>query len=305
MSRIANDILEDASLHLVEPVVDTTIALAVSSGAQTVVPGSMKGIYSGAKLLIARGGANEEVVTASSITATDFTATFANSHTAGVAVNGATFSSGQTTHPLFTQTEMLGYLEDAQSDFLTKVRPVYNTDTKAITNGVRYYTQPANAIRLESIAIVSGDKPQLKNVSQSELDMEDPNWMSAITPSPLPTRWFQDQIENARYGFKSLPQVGDTAELWFSEKETATLDLDTTLLLPDVFTHYLKYRVLEMAWSKDGEQRDPDRADYCNRRYRMGLFVGRKFLEGVVVEPPHRQISVGRPGPMAIPAGVG
>ena len=305
MSRIANDILEDVSLHLIETVVDTSIALAVSSGSQTVIPGSMKGIYAGANLIIARGGANEEVVTVASITSADFTATFANSHTAGVAVNGATFSSGQTNHPLFTQAEMLGYLEDAQNDFLMNVRPVYNTDTKAISNGVRYYTQPAKAIRLESIAISGGSKKQLHNVSQSELDMEDPSWMSSVSPSPLPTKWFQDQINNERYGFKSLPQVNETAELWFSEKETVSLVLNTTLLLPDVFTHYLKYRVLEMAWSKDGEQRDPQRAEYCNRRYRMGLFVGKKFLEGIVVEPAHRQRSIGRPAPMAIPAGVG
>lgn len=299
MSRIANDILEDVAFHLIEPVVDTTVALAISSGSQVVTPDSVKGIYVGAKLLIARAGVNEEVATVTAVTATTFTAIFANSHTAGVAVNGATFPSGQTDHPLFTQAEMLAYLEDVQNDFLLKIQPVYNTADVTIIGTTRDYAQPAATIRMERISIAG---KQLFNTTQSDLDLNDPNWPSVTSP-PVPTDWYQDMIETAKFGVFPLPQVGETAEVWFSEKETATLDLDTTLLVPDVFTHYLKYGTLERAWSKDGEQRDPQRAEYCNRRYRLGLFVAKKFMEGSKVEPPHRDVSIARPAPMAVPAG--
>lgn len=63
----------------------TTIAAAVSAGAQTVTPGSMLGVYAGTALVVDEGEDRETVVV-SAVGATTFTATFANSHAAGVAV---------------------------------------------------------------------------------------------------------------------------------------------------------------------------------------------------------------------------
>lgn len=63
----------------------TSIALAVSSGSQTVTPGTMTGIYAGTKLVIDTG-TDQETVAVASVTATTFTATFAKSHAAGVLV---------------------------------------------------------------------------------------------------------------------------------------------------------------------------------------------------------------------------
>lgn len=58
----------------------TTIAAAVGAGAQTVTPASMAGIAAGAILTI-DVGAKQEQVAVTSVTATTFTATFAQAHT--------------------------------------------------------------------------------------------------------------------------------------------------------------------------------------------------------------------------------
>jgi hypothetical protein len=63
----------------------TTIAGAVAAGVQTVTPAAMYGIYPGTTLAIDTGTARELVVV-SAVTATTFTAPFAQTHAAGVAV---------------------------------------------------------------------------------------------------------------------------------------------------------------------------------------------------------------------------
>ncbi len=278
MALIANDILQDVSLALVEPVVSTTVNEAPTAGAdRTLTPAAgMKGIYVGANLIYGTG-ATEEIITVKTVAASSFTADLVNTHAASETLKGATFPSGQTDHPLFTQNEMLAYLGAVQNQYLLKVRPIYNTATKALSVGTRNYTQPTTTIRLERISIA--DKPLL-NTSMSDLDLLQPGWPAETAP-PVPTDWFQDKIDNEKYGFFPMPQVGETATLWFSEKVATALVLNTTLLLPDAFAHFLKYGVLSRAWSKDGEQRDPMRAEYCDRRFQFGVMLGQKFIQGI------------------------
>ncbi len=64
----------------------TTVAGAVAAGVQTVTPGTMFGIYAGTILDIDRLTPVAERIVVSSVTATTFTATFANAHSAGFTV---------------------------------------------------------------------------------------------------------------------------------------------------------------------------------------------------------------------------
>ena len=148
---IANDVLDWVSRTLIEPVVKTTLGTAVVPGAATVTPGSMAGIYTGAMLLVG-SGASLEVITVGATTATTFTTTFANSHAGTDALFGATFPSGETPMFLYTQAEMLSYLVAAQQDFLLRTRLIVTVSLLPYTQSVRFYTQPAQTIRLERIA---------------------------------------------------------------------------------------------------------------------------------------------------------
>jgi Phage gp6-like head-tail connector protein len=63
----------------------TTIALAISAGAQTVTPGSMAGIAVGTALRV-DAGTSQEIIVVTAVTSTTFTATFGLTHAAGAAV---------------------------------------------------------------------------------------------------------------------------------------------------------------------------------------------------------------------------
>lgn len=278
--------LLDVSYSLVEDVVNTQVnpnGADLIPGTQAVAPGSMLAIYPGAQLVV--GGTTPEVITVISIGPTTFTATFANAHTKTDPLYGATFPSGQNeTIPLWTQAEMLSYLAGAQNSFLLNVRPIYTTAQQAMTVGKFIYPAPADAIRMERISIIdtSPTPPtayELWNDTQNSLDWQAPDWQEDTT-QPTPTFWVQDKVGNQNFGVAPPPQVGCTATIYYAQRG-GNLSWLTPYLIPDCLVFALKWRVLALALSKDGEMRDTQRAQFAQRWFEMVCDMTRKFIWGV------------------------
>lgn len=297
---IANDILTWCSQTLIEPNVNTTLGTTVTPGSNTVTPGSMTAIYVGAQLIV-DVGASQEVITVTAVnnaaetsTPVSFTAVFANSHSGSAQLVGATFPSGQPPMFLFTQAEMVSYLLNAQQDYLLRVRLLITVTTMAYSQSVRFYTQPATTIRLERIARQTGNDSvtseptylDLFNTSASDLDMIVQNW---TLDTGDPTNWFQDSLNQSMFGVYPLPMPGGEFEIWFSDSGATSLAINSTLSVPDIFTPALKYKVLQMAFSKDGEQRDAQRAKFCEEMYKMWVMMGVKFIRGVMASMEENQ----------------
>lgn len=287
--RTALDILQQVAAVLVSQQVVTTIAEAVASGVQTVTPGSMAGIYVGARLVIDYQGAAAEQVAVTAITATTFTANFANAHAAGVSVQAPTFPEGYPDGQLFAQApEMLQYVADAQNEFLLATRPVFAQAEVAVTGGLQFAAAPADAIRIERVTRVNADGgvDALWNVSEPEMDMGDPYWN---TGQGTPAMWFQDgtrqsaSIGAARIGLAPISQADDAVIAYYSQRGATSLTLLTPLLVPDVAAHYIKYGVLARCFGKDGEQKDPFRESYCRKRFEFGCFLLGSFMNVVEV----------------------
>ena len=186
------NILEDVALALVEPIVNTNLGtkVTIQNVSSTVTPGSMVGIYIGAVLLVGLNG-DQEQVTVTAVTATTFTAVFEFPHAATDPVVGSTFPSGQTDHPLFTQDEIFGYLADVQNDFLLKTRCIFGVTGTfleppniPLSNGVRYYSQPPQAVRLERLA---GSRPSGFQVVASVVVDED--FATQPNQDPITGNW--------------------------------------------------------------------------------------------------------------------
>lgn len=292
MSITYQQLLAYISFALIEETMLFPIGANIAAGVQTVaIPIPFTGdAYPGAQITIQ--GANPELITVISATQTSFTANFAFSHLSTDIVFGSTFPSEQPDAPLFTQQEMIQYIDEVQNDFLLKVRPLYTVSTVPVNTNQRFYAQPPNCIRLERVAInpnpnsYTGTTMDLYETSQASLDMSDPTWLGEFE---TPAQWFRDQIDTAQYGYRPLPSANLAAELWYSysgEYLQTQSNLLTTLLVPDIFYHAIKYGVLARAWSKDGEVRDPDRAQYCQKRYDMVVMLAIKFMTSAGIEMP-------------------
>jgi hypothetical protein len=253
-----------------------------------------------------------------------------------------TFPSG-----LFTQQEILTYIDEVQLDFLTKIRPVYKRAGVVWTPNVQIYTQPDDCLWLERI---ENGGVSLRNTSQANLDLYSSGW-AYEDPTPNPLSWYQDQTAVNQYGVRPAPlpfstvivsannaspilmqtqdphglttgmEVSNTGclgntgangvyvvqvlsldqalllgsvgngvyvansgvmslstQLWYSQKIAVPSTMSTPLLVPFVFSQYVKWGVLSRAWAKDSEQRNPQNAKFCELRYNFGILLASRFL---------------------------
>lgn len=359
MAMIANDVLNAVCYRaLIEPVVNTTLGTAVvSPGDAIITPPTIANIYDGSLLIVGSGG-TQEVVTAFNVTGTTFEAGFIFEHATTDPLYAATFPTGQPADVLFTQAEMLSYLSDALLDFTLKTWPVYNIVTSQFNTGVRAYSAPADAIRIERIShqnsprinttlgtsvtaspvaqtvtpgsmagivkgtsllvgvagsreiIVAGNTTattfqaiftqahsssdplvdsatqiyRLWDVSVSDLDFNDPNWQSA---SGRPRMYYEDELNVGQFAIYPNPAAIFPSNIWYSQRPPVALTLTSTLLIPDPLVYIPYYGMLARIFRKDGEMRDPQREQYCQRRYDVGVEIVTRFLEGMgVMEMP-------------------
>lgn len=279
-----NDLLSECELALPESPVATALSAAVATGSQTVQVGSIAGMYVGAQLIVGSGASQEIVaLTALDPVAVTLTAVFAQTHNSGESVQGATFWAGQTANPLFTQTEMLAYLAETENDFLLRTRCLYFVGQMNVQVGVASYSQPADCIRLERIALGTID-PTLGFLGQDLYDEEQYtlDYMSDTSLNRTEA-WYQDKLGNSMFGLgPAPPQVGGTLELIYSQKDTQALTLTSNLLVPDVMAYLVKWGVVARMFSKDGEIRDSTRAEYAQKRYQRGTMYVRRIMEGLL-----------------------
>lgn len=274
---IVNDILTDVSYALVEPPVSTAVpAGGIAAGAQTVPVWDLA-MYVGAQVLVGVLGGDLEVVTiTAAVVGTSFTAVFANAHAAGEPIVGATFPVQQSTDPFFTQEEMLGYVAQAVSDFLPDCPLVMAIATVVMPPTAQ--TAPLPADSMWPVRVANNQYP-LRETSQSNLDSMNYRW-STQAPS-VPQSYFRDKTGLGNVGVTPRQNNTVNLEVIYAQRGAQTMGLADGFIIPDCFLIYIKMRVLEFAYSKDGEQRSPGLAKYYAGRYAMGVKICNMFLAAI------------------------
>lgn len=374
------DLMAEIGLHLLEPLTLQTLASPVNAGSAVTItldPSSPRTfpyapqfpttyLYPGAQVVLGWHGDDAEAVTVIEVlNGTQFIANVVNSHVAGETLFGATFPTQQPTDPIFTQDEVIGYIAQAQNEFLAKVPLIFGFFPNNLVNlGQTYQTVPGTAIELERVAVqstpvafdiasisrsantvtcvlsttanadswtpqlailvqgvtdnsfnsannatftlatVSADgltltwsqtvadasssggqvlrpvQTRLYESSQEQIAMKDPWWFSQ--GGQPPTNWYQDRTGVYGYGLAPPPQGNYYMELLCSTRASETLGLLDYFAIPDIFLIYPKYKVLQWCWEKDGVQRSPSLARFCQGRFDFGVMLADRFLRSVV-----------------------
>lgn len=171
----------EIGLALVEPFTSQTLAAPLAPGAivtvtlnastSTTFPASplpaTDCLYPGALVVVGWHSANAEVVEVQSVTSdSTFMATLVNAHIAGEIVFSATFPTQVPTDPIFTQDEIIGYIAQAQNEFLTKVPMIFEFfENNLIELGQTYQTVPDTAIEMERVAVQSNPPWTMFNIA--------------------------------------------------------------------------------------------------------------------------------------------
>ena len=315
-SLVANDILTDVSFTLFEPCVNQQVPVGGIAPGAAVVAVWDDSIYVGAQLvvgLLVVFPGNMEVVTVTAIVpGVSFTATFANAHVAGEPIAGATFPVQNTAgDPFFTQAEMLDYVSNAVNDFLLRVPLAYQIDdTIEVQPAQPTAALPADCMQPVRIAPFYMDDSggggggfgdggfgdggfgdgggasvtvfayPLRETSQSNLDGVNYRWSQEA--ASLPYTFYRDKIGLQRFGIWPRANNVTPVEIIYKQRQAETMGLADGFLVPDPFTIYIMARVLEFAYSKDGEQRAPGMAKFWGGRYEAGVKISSMFLEAAM-----------------------
>ena len=274
---VANDILSDVSYALIQNPVNTVVPTGgILTGSQTVLVWD-DSMYVGAMILVG-AGTDLEVVTITAVNPqVSFTATFASAHIAGEPVTGATFPVRQPTDYFFTQAEMLQYLSTAVNDFLLACPLVYNVADATVAPTAQNAALPADCMVPMRIAVA--DYP-LRETSQARLDGYNYRWQEEA-PSQAYC-YFRDKMPQQNFGIWPRANNTTVAEIVYQQRGPQVMGLADGFLIPDPFLIYVKYHVLEFAYSKDGEQRNPGLAQFYSGRYEMGVKVSNMFLAAIM-----------------------
>jgi hypothetical protein len=276
---IANDILTDCSYALIEPPVNTVVpGGGIAAGAQTVNVFDLA-MYVGAQILVGVLGGDLEVVTITAVVVgASFSAVFVNTHVAGEPIVGATFPVQQSSDPFFTQNEMLSYLSNAVNDFLSSCPLAIAVSTAvAVAPTAQNAALPADCQKPTRVGAYG---VPLRETSQANLDSMDFRWNQKAASGPY--CYFRDKTGLQQLGI--FPRANNTTplEIVYEQRGAQNVALADGFILPDPFMVYVKYRVLEYAYSKDGEQRNPGLAKYYSGRYTAGVKISQMILEAVL-----------------------
>ena len=179
-TRLVADLLAEISFHLIEPITVQTLTASLNSGSAVTVtldPTSSLTfpaaplppttyLYPGAQIILGWQAASAEVITVIAVVSeTEFTANLLNNHLAGETLFGVTFPTQQPTDPIFTQSEMLGYVAQAQNEFLTKTPLIFEIfPSNLIEIGQSYQTLPTTTIELERVSVQSNPTTTAFNI---------------------------------------------------------------------------------------------------------------------------------------------
>jgi hypothetical protein len=288
-SLIVENILEDASYALVEPIVNTAVpAGGIPVGVQTVAVYDPS-MYVGAQILVGvLGGDLEVVVISAVVVGTSFTATFTNVHIAGEPIVGATFPVQNTAgDPFFTQQEMLTNLSTAVNDLLVKVPLVYAIGSLTMPPSQPFTALPSDCqFPVRVVPDYGGTYGNgLRETSQSWLDSTDYRW--DIQAASEPQVFYRDKIGLQNVGIWPVANNSTPLQVVYAQSSAKLLGLADGFLVPDPFLVTVKCRVLEICYSKDGEQRSPALAKYYAQRFEMGCKIAQMIMQ--VIEDTSQQ----------------
>lgn len=189
----------------------------------------------------------------------------------GAGDGGATWPSG-----MWTQAEVVGYLNQRQNRLLAAIGLLWKVAETAITTGQADQDAPVDWIATIFVAYKSaaGVYTELPKLSQLELDLILPTWPSATATTPK--GYYEAEGNETLTTFVApIPTaVGSALERYYVFLGTALTALGVNFTAPDEFVPTIKYGVLADMFAKVGQAQNLELAQACEQRWTEGVELG-------------------------------
>lgn len=187
-----------------------------------------------------------------------------------------TFPSG-----LWTQTEMIQYINYAERDFLrrTGILKVDTTVPVAPGNAI-IFSKPTGVMDIERISF---NGKRLRRVTTWDLEREDPAWRSH--PNGSPGQYHEDHLPVNQFELDNVPAAGGSYRLFCDllPTEHTGVNLLENIAVNDCWEPYIRWEVISLALIKDGDGQDVQRSNYAHQRYLLGVALAKRFVMGTAL----------------------
>jgi hypothetical protein len=207
----------------------------------------------------------------------------------------ALLENGRLTLGVCTDAQFLHSLAVVLLDFSLRTRidkSIFNTQIQA---GVSQYTVP-DSIMAPGLCFAGARI--IERVSEADLRRGHHNWKNRSGP---PQQWHEDDLDIKRLQLFPTPVTNGAAtadkygDFYPAENNLAVVGPsspsknvwgmgDVLDGIPDSFTHYLIYGILEQIFTADAEHRDNQRALYCRTRFQEGVTLAAAIAKEELLE---------------------
>jgi hypothetical protein len=194
--------------------------------------------------------------------------------------DGATFPSG-----LWTQVEVLAAASERQNRFLkASLLLVGIVNLPAALPGEHRFALPQDWLTTVGVTWF-GDDGKISSLIRSDSFEADHGLSSWVNQRGTPLLYMDEESPTLQVQIAPAPISPGYLELVYIP-ESADLDLPgphNILTVPDIYAlPVLKYGLLAELFGKDGRGKNPEKAAYCEMRYRLGIEVAGILKNGFV-----------------------
>ncbi len=188
----------------------------------------------------------------------------------GTGDSGATWPSG-----MWTQAEVVGYLNQRQNRFLAATGLFWTRTETNITTGQAAQANPASWVATVFIAYKSGAGlyRELPKLDALELDYALPSWPGASGATPM-GYYEVDGATLTTFVVPAPTENGSALERYYVALGTALSTSGVNFSVSDEFVATIKYGALADMFSKVGPAANPMLAAACEQRWQEGLELG-------------------------------
>lgn len=171
---------------------------------------------------------------------------------------------------LWTQTEVLQYVNQRIAQFLSATSILTEQTTIAVGGGSANATLPSTVLEVRRVAWNGSGLPRSDSWVQ---DQGNPGWDQT---TGIPYAYVEDGPFSIR--LIPTPTIAGTVDLLYVPLPSAVTGTCANLPFPNMLNPYLKYGVMASMFSKQGEANDPQRAQYCEDRFQEGIIMAKLIL---------------------------
>lgn len=186
---------------------------------------------------------------------------------------------GGITWSLWTQEEVLGYLNQRLVRFVMETGLLQFRTTIASSSGVDTVPLPSDKIEIRRVAWNTGSA--VSSLVRTDAYQQDHGLVGWSVLTGTPYAYVEEPLNPLEILVSPTPNANGTVDLVYVRVPAAVTGTCLPLPIPSFLTPYIKYGVMADMLMKQGEANDPDRAEYCESRFKEGVEATKGFLSAL------------------------